>query len=169
MKITALEEYGLRCLVQLARHHSEDRPVAISEIAKAEGLSIQYVGKIMHELRRAGLINSLRGIHGGFVLAKAPQEISIADIFETMGGETPEHVCSKFSGNQTQCVHLGGCSIRSVWSFVMGQVSSVLKRISLADLIASESSCSSKLNEQHTQFETNKLPVYPAATEGAAK
>jgi Rrf2 family protein len=158
MKITAFEEYGLRCLVQLAKHHHEERPVAISEIAKAEGLSIQYVGKIMHELRRGGLINSVRGIHGGFMLAKAPQEISVAEIFAIMGGETPEHLCSKFPGNLTECVHLGGCSIRSVWSFIMSQVSDVLKRVTLADLVMSEDGCSGKIVQQLKG--SYRLPVH---------
>lgn len=162
MKITAFEEYGLRCLVQLARHHHEERPVAISEIAKAEGISIQYVGKIMHELRRGGLVTSVRGIHGGFTLARSPTEISIAEIFATMGGETPEHLCNKFPGNLAKCVHLNGCSIRSVWAFVMGQVTDVLKRITLADLSQTEELCSSKLSEQRNHF-NERLPVHPAA------
>lgn len=160
MKITAVEEYGLRCLVQLAKHHHEDRPVAISEIAKAEGLSIQYVGKIMHELRHGGLITSTRGIHGGFVLARAPQEISVAEIFATMGGETQEHLCTKFSGNLDACVHLGGCSIRPVWSFVMSQVNNVLKRVTLADLIMSEDGCNGRIVQQLKDGE--RLPVHPA-------
>ncbi len=158
MKITAFEEYGLRCLVQLAKHHHEERQVAISEIAKGEGLSIQYVGKIMHELRQGGLIKSMRGIHGGFTLARAPQDISVAEIFEIMGGETTEHLCTKFSGNLDACVHLGGCSIRSIWSFIMSQVSDVLKRVTLADLIMSEEGCSGKIVQQ---IKGNyRLPVY---------
>lgn len=160
MKITAVEEYGLRCLVQLAMHHHEDRPVAISEIAKAEGLSIQYVGKIMHELRRGGLINSTRGIHGGFILARAPQAITVAEIFATMGGETQEHLCTKFSGNLDECIHMGGCSIRPVWSFIMSQVKDVLKRVTLADLIMSEDSCSCKIVQQLEDGQ--HLPVHPA-------
>ncbi len=148
MKITAFEEYGLRCLVQLARHHHEGRPVAISEIAKSEGLSIQYVGKLMHELRRGGLITSMRGIHGGFILAKSPSDISVAEIFGIMGGETPEHLCTKFSGNLSECIHLGECSIRSVWSFIMSQVNDVLRRVTLADLVMTEEGCSGKIVQQ---------------------
>jgi Rrf2 family protein len=159
MKITALEEYGLRCLVQLARHHHEDRPVAISEIAKAEGLSIQYVGKLMHELRRGGLITSVRGIYGGFVLARSPADISVSEIFGIMGGETPEHLCTKFSGNLSECIHLGECSIRSVWAFIMSQVNDVLKRVTLADLVMSEEGCSGKIVQQ---LEGNHyLPAHP--------
>lgn len=165
MKITAVEEYGLRCLVQLARHHHEKRPVAISEIAKAEGLSIQYVGKLMHELRHGGLITSVRGIHGGFVLAKSPQEISVAEIFTAMGAETAEHLCTKFSGNLDECIHMGGCSIRPVWSFIMSQVNNVLKRVTLADLIMSEDSCSGKIVQQLEGGQ--RLPVH--STEGNSK
>lgn len=168
MKITSVEEYGLRCLVQLASHSHENRPVAISEIAKAEGLSVQYVGKLMHELRRGGLITSVRGIHGGFTLARPPQDISIADVFAVLGGETAAHICSKYSGNQKECVHLGGCSIRSVWAFIMNQVNDVLAGISLADLAQSEDSCSSKLVAQ-LKTTHHPLPAHPVQLGGITK
>ena len=67
MKISALEEYGLRCLVHLARR-DQDAPVSAREVAAAEGLTVEYVTQLLVRLRRAGLVRSVRGSRGGFLL-----------------------------------------------------------------------------------------------------
>ena len=70
MKLSPLEEYGLRCLIQLARRGSS-QPVTIRQISESEGLSTAYVGKLMFLLQRANLVLSTRGVQGGYLLAKA--------------------------------------------------------------------------------------------------
>ena len=68
MKITAQEEYGLRCLLQLARHASDPRPVTVGQVAASEGLSFAYAEKLLRVLSAAGLAESIRGSRGGYRL-----------------------------------------------------------------------------------------------------
>ncbi len=75
MKVTSMEEYGLRCMLQLALPQT-DEPIPVSLVAKNEGLSPEYTGKLLNLLRQAELVDSVRGRNGGFVLARAPENIS---------------------------------------------------------------------------------------------
>src|SRR5271165_5441788 len=84
MKITAQEEYGLRCLLRLARVH-RGLPLTIPEIAAAENLSVPYVGKLLTVLRQAGLIDSVRGRTGGYHLSRPPAEIHLGAVMRTLG------------------------------------------------------------------------------------
>ena len=80
MKISAVEEYGLRCLLQLARTASEQPLVSAEEIAIREGLSVAYVEKILSQLRKAGLVKSVRGMYGGYQLARPADDIRVGDL-----------------------------------------------------------------------------------------
>ncbi len=76
MRVTALQEYGLRCILQIASH-KEIRPLPVREIAKRERLTPVYVEKILVNLRRAALVRSLRGVNGGYAMAWAPKDVSV--------------------------------------------------------------------------------------------
>lgn len=141
MKVTALEEYGLRCLLQLAKTYLEhgQEGLSISEIAKREGLSIQYVSKITSHLRKAGLIESMRGVHGGYHLAKKPHELKLLEVSRALGNSIfDEEFCMDHSGQKTTCVHEKNCSVRSVWSGIHQHINTILGQISLADLLNGE-------------------------------
>ena len=84
MKITAQEEYGLRCLLQLVQSDNE-KGLTVKEIARREGLSPAYVEKLLRFLSRAGLIHSVRGMKGGYLLNKKPQEISLGAVVKALG------------------------------------------------------------------------------------
>jgi Rrf2 family protein len=136
MRLSSQEEYGLRCLLHIAGKQGES-PVSISGIAAAEGLSIEYVAKIMRVLRQGGMVVSTRGAQGGYRLARAPQEIKIREVVEALDGPLfPDTFCTAFTGNQTACVHTTDCSIRLLWQHLGGALESVLGRITLADLLA---------------------------------
>src|SRR5438309_7165631 len=79
MKITAQEEYGLRCLLRLARS-GEGHSLTIPEVAAAEGLSVPYVAKLLSVLRQGGLIESVRGRAGGYRLAESPTDIHLGAV-----------------------------------------------------------------------------------------
>jgi Rrf2 family protein len=133
MKLSPLEEYGLRCLLQLARRPS-DQPVTIRTIADGEGLSTAYVGKLMFLLQRAHLVNSTRGVQGGYLLAKAPADLTLAEVFQALEPGDLEDVCGKFTGNEAACVHSGECAIKSVWHGLQQHLDSYLKKVTLLDL-----------------------------------
>lgn len=138
MRVSAQEEYGLRCLMQVAQAKSE--PVTLTEIAAREGMTVPHVAKIMGLLRQAGLVESVRGRSGGYVLCRAPEQISVLAVLSALGEPIfGSEFCDRYHGtNDEECVHVGGCSIRSVWSQVGSIVSDVLRRTSIAELVGSE-------------------------------
>ena len=84
MKFTAQEEYGLRCLLQIAREPTGS--VTIPEIAKREALTPAYVAKLMRVLRRVGLVKSTRGQKGGYRLAYPPDRMNLGMVLAALGG-----------------------------------------------------------------------------------
>ncbi|MBI4598262.1 MAG: Rrf2 family transcriptional regulator [Candidatus Omnitrophica bacterium] len=145
MKITAQEEYGLRCLLQLARSPQDD-VVTVKEIAGKEGLSSAYVEKLMRLLSKAGLVHSVRGMRGGYVLNRSASSISLGEVVRGLGRlESTEHICHSFTGNLSSCIHFSNCGIRSVWSGLTSYVQSFLDKTNLATLLESEYAVSSRL------------------------
>lgn len=141
MKITAQEEYGLRCLLQLARHQGPE-PLTVSTIAGKEGLSIPYAGKLMAGLRQSGLIVSQRGRGGGFVLSRPAGEITVAQALGALGGQLFEpEFCNTHHGAHDECVHIDLCSIRNLWGVLGRIVDRVLSQTTLLDLIDTQHPC----------------------------
>jgi len=138
MKITAQEEYGLRCLLQLARTpHNEI--VRVKEIAVKEGLSSAYVEKLLRILSRAGLVHSVRGMKGGYVLNRPAAAITLGEVVRGLGTvENTEHICQSFTGNLRSCIHFDNCGIRSVWSGLTTYIQNFLDHTTLASLLESE-------------------------------
>src|SRR3981081_1926063 len=87
MKVSTRVHYGLRAMTELARSYREDRLLAISEIARNEDLPLSYLEQLVGELRRAGLVEGTRGVHGGYRLARAPEAITVGDINRVLEGE----------------------------------------------------------------------------------
>ncbi len=144
MKVTAQEEYGLRCILQLARYHSRD-PVTGRQIAESEGISLDYVSKLLMILRRAELVRSVRGIRGGYALAREPQSVTLGEVMRALSSEegivitSPDsHMCDHFSGHLEACAHLNACAIRPVWTVLARYLSGVLDHITLMDLLQTE-------------------------------
>jgi Rrf2 family protein len=139
MKVTAQEEYGLRCLVQLARAHASRRTLTIPEIAQSEKISGPYAGKLLSVLRQGGLVSGVRGRAGGYSLTRDPRAITLDEVLTVLGGRlfTSEY-CSQFPGSDTSCVHTDDCNIRSVWGSVELVLCCVFKRMTLADMIGTE-------------------------------
>src|SRR5262245_41970027 len=117
MKITAQEEYGLRCLLRLAR--AGDHSLTLPEIAEAEGLSVPHVAKLMAVLRQANLLESVRGRSGGYRLAKAPRDIRLGALLLVLGEPLFDEAdyCQKHAGIAPDgiCVNQTSCTLRSLW------------------------------------------------------
>lgn len=145
MKITAQEEYGLRCLLQLARAPS-GQVVTVKEIALKESLSSAYVEKLLRLLARTGLVHSLRGIKGGYVLNRPASHIMLGEVVRALGQvPTTEHICHQFTGNQEVCIHFSNCGIRSVWSGLTNYIQNFLDQTTLASLLGDEYAVSDRL------------------------
>lgn len=139
MKITAQEEYGLRCILQLARAEGNpDQPgsLQVRDIAEREGLSLSYVEKILWSLSRRGIVESARGPKGGYRLMRPAAEISIGEVMRILGGiPTEDEICSQFTGNQETCVHHGDCGLRPVWISITDFVHRVFDKIPITTLL----------------------------------
>jgi Rrf2 family protein len=141
MKISSQEEYGLRCLLRLARA-VDGQSLTIPEIAANEGLSPPYTAKLLALLRQAGLIESVRGRAGGYSLARLPGEITLGSVMRVLGEplfDDPGY-CQKHAGTETDghCVHFSGCTLRALWVTLEEWMRHTLNQISLADLLQSE-------------------------------
>ena len=138
MKITAQEEYGLRCLLQLARR-PQGRMATVKEIAKLEGLSMAYVEKLLRALSRAGLVRSVRGIKGGYLLTKPPTEITLAQVVAALGSVlSTKSICARYTGLRLECIHFSNCGIRSAWAGLTQAIEQFLQQTTLAQLLPDE-------------------------------
>lgn len=145
MHISAIEEYGLRCAIHLASL-AEGSTLAASQIAEREGLSVQYVSKIMHLFRKASLVQAVRGMQGGFRLSRSPSEVSLKTVLAALKTDRSNHsFCQQHSGQNDQCVRLQNCSVRPVWQVLTGYFDNVLEKVSLADLARTEDEARKRL------------------------
>jgi Rrf2 family protein len=144
MKFTAQEEYGLRCLLQIARAQNGEHGLTIPELSKAEGISTPYVAKIMRVLRQGGYVRSARGKVGGYTLARPPEQIPVGDILELLGGRLFEsEFCDRYAGDLKVCKNTSDCSIRSLWRVLQFALDRVLRQTTLRDLLRSEGTMNS--------------------------
>ncbi len=141
MKFTAQEEYGLRCVLHLARagDAAGGEYRTVGSIAEHEGLSSQYAGRLFRILAKAGIVEGVRGCKGGYALTRPAAETTVAEVLTALGGKLYEpKTCERYRADREFCVHSPDCSIRSLWSGLQLMLDSVLSRTSLADLISGE-------------------------------
>ena len=138
MKFSAQEEYGLRCMVALARE-GDDGFLTIPTIASAEGLTQSHVAKLLAILRKSGFVTSQRGQLGGYSLSRPAKEIIIMDLMAVLGGRLfDEDYCDRYAGINEECVHYTQCSLRLLWVKIQAAVDSVVSGVSLHDLANAE-------------------------------
>ncbi|HSB08005.1 MAG TPA: Rrf2 family transcriptional regulator [Blastocatellia bacterium] len=138
MKLSSQEEYGLRCLLRLGAE-GDGGTLTIPEISRAEGISPEYVAKLMRIMRRGELVKSARGAAGGYTLARPADQITVGDALNLLGGRLFESgFCERHSGVESLCTHSIDCSLRSLWRALQTAVDQVLTRTTLKDLLCSE-------------------------------
>jgi Rrf2 family protein len=139
MRVTTWTEYSLIISLHLARRGRTGRgPVAARELADAERLPGDYVEQILLRLRRAGLVESVRGAKGGYFLAREPHAISVRDVMTASEHQTFEVNCETHPVDSARCSPGTGCSIRPVWHALQQRIDELLAGISLADLMKEE-------------------------------
>ncbi len=138
MKLSAQEEYGLRCLLRIARQ-GQTASLTIPEISQAEGISPSYAAKLMRLLRRGGFVKSARGQAGGYRLSRQPAEIVVGEAMAFLGGRLYEPgFCDHHTGVEKVCTSTVDCSIRSLWRTVQHVVDQLLSKTTLKDLLHDE-------------------------------
>src|SRR3954452_10820010 len=143
MIFTTKAEYGVRLLVELGRHGSEN-PVSLKAIAAGEGLPLAYLERIVALLKKAGLVESQRGAHGGYRLARPATEITMDEAVLALEGVVAPMACfvddRADTGKGVLCSHEAdaghGCATKLLWTRVQGGMVEAMKRTTLAELIA---------------------------------
>src|SRR3712207_4551304 len=125
MKVSTRAHYGLRAMTQLARAHGTGL-LSLAEIARTEGLPLAYLEQLIGELRRAGLVEGVRGLHGGYRLTRPPQEITVGELYRILEGEIAPVECTAEGYEAGSCDREVGCLSRSVWGRVQAAVLGVL-------------------------------------------
>lgn len=139
MKFSAQEEYGLRCLLQIARL-GPGASLTIPEIAKNEGLTTTHVAKLLMLMRRDGILVSTRGQQGGYALSRPPEKTYVGDVLATLGGRLyDDGFCNRHgAGEDEACRHHVDCSVRILWQSIQNAVDGIVATLSLADLLESK-------------------------------
>lgn len=131
MKLSTRTRYGVRLMLELALH-DEEGPLQLGAIAKREEISEKYLSQIIIPLRLAGLVNSVRGTQGGYMLSKPPARITALDIAEALEGELEPVPCVMGEEN---CSRIGECAARNIWCDLDKAVKNVLQSYSLETLV----------------------------------
>ena len=146
MKISAQEEYGLRCLLQLATLQ-ENESLTLPQIAEREGISVANAGKLMWLLNKANFVNSTRGTKGGYALARPADEIRLSEVIKVLDKDILSKHCESYTGVLDSCVHKGDCGIRPVIVGLHEIVQEALSKITLVQLVGSEESVDRKFHQ----------------------
>src|SRR5258705_13587943 len=147
MKITAQEEYGLRMLLRIAGCKDAEG-MSIPQLSEAEGISPHYVAKLARVLRIEGFINSTPGYKGGYVLARSSKEIVINKVLKSLGGTLyDQEFCGTHSGVLKLCTNFVDCSSRSLWKMIQFTLDQLLDKVTLHDLVNTESESAKYLTE----------------------
>ena len=136
MHFSAQEEYGLRCVLQLARNFGGEA-VTARQISESEMISLDYVHKLLGILKRKGLIESTRGIKGGFRLKEEPEKITVCDVLQMLSSELNSNGhCTKFSRKKLQaCRGTVECDVKPFWDTVFRFYEEFGSKVSILDLI----------------------------------
>jgi Rrf2 family cysteine metabolism transcriptional repressor len=131
MKLSTRVRYGSRAMLDLALHRDEG-PVPLEALAEHQQIPERYLAKIIQDLRRSGLIRSVRGAHGGYALNGSPSQVSLLDVWEALEGPFCPVDCLEHPEGcdlQEQCV------TRDVWGKVRDALVKVLESATLASLV----------------------------------
>jgi Rrf2 family protein len=131
MKLSTRSRYGTRLLLDMAQHYNQG-PVQLGDIARRQEISVKYLEQIIIPLKKAHLIESVRGPKGGHVLAKPPQEITVAEIVALLEDGTSLVECTE---RAEVCGRASTCPTRLIWKEASQAMFNTLKSITLADLV----------------------------------
>src|SRR3954468_688451 len=140
MMFSTRSEYGVRVMIQLGRRHGAG-PVSLAEIAESERLPLNYLEQLVGRLRKAELVQSTRGAHGGYQLSRAPEAITMAAVVQALEGTlAPMQCLTDPATSRVLCNHEldadESCATKLLWTRVQGSVSRALEQTTLAELVS---------------------------------
>ena len=133
MKFGVGVDYSLKALLMLADRYPSAQPLRVEEIAAAQGVPENYLRRLLIELKRGGLVLSQKGPNGGYMLARPPARITMADVVEIIEGDYTPVECLE-EGANAFCPRDSGCPMRDVWREVRDSVVGILRGATLQSL-----------------------------------
>ena len=144
MNISAKSKYAVRALVELAQHNG-GAPVPIGDIASRRDIPLQFLEQLFSSLRKAGILNSHRGVRGGFSFKKLPEDVSVLDVVEILDGNIAPATCT-IGGD---CDKLSRCAVRDVWVDAKKSLEQALGAASIAELADREQAMQENVREMY--------------------
>lgn len=142
MRLSTTARYGLRAMSDLCTHSNASHPVPVSDIALRQDIPLNYLEQLFGKLRRGGLLESVRGAQGGYLLARRPDEITIADILLALGEPFIFGSCQTEKG----CENAVNCPTFNLWRKVKGSVDEILENTTLEDIVDEKNSLLESIN-----------------------
>ena len=130
MKLSTRSRYGVRALLELALNYNKG-PLQIKIIAEREKISNKYLEQLVSALKMSGLVLSVRGPKGGYVLARPPEEINLSDVFVVLEGPLTTFDCLV---DKSYCTRCGDCLTKNIWLKMQEAINGVLTSITLRDM-----------------------------------
>jgi Rrf2 family cysteine metabolism transcriptional repressor len=134
MRVSSKAHYGLRMMTEFAKGYGEG-PMSIAEVARVEQLPVAYLEQLAAQLRRGGLVESTRGVHGGYALTRPATDISVLEVVRILEGEVSPVECVASGYVAGTCVREGECASRGLWQRLKESIDAVLSQTTLADLL----------------------------------
>jgi len=131
MKLSTRTRYGIRAILELAESYRQG-PLQLKIIAQHQDISVKYLEQIIAMLKSGGFVKSIRGAKGGYILAKAPNQIKLSDVFDCLEGRVTTVECIE---DEDYCARVADCVARKLWVWVQEAIDSVLQSITLQDLL----------------------------------
>ena len=132
MKLSTRGRYGVRLMLDLALHYGEG-PIFLKDIAERQGISGKYLWQLINPLKTTGLVSSTRGAHGGYVLGKAPESISVKEILQILEGSLCLVDCVD---DPSFCERSSFCISRDIWREASKNLQQTLENTTLAAMVS---------------------------------
>lgn len=135
MKLSTKGRYGLRAFIDLAVY-GEEEPVPLTSIAARQEISLNYLEQLMAKLRKAGLVESVRGVNGGYRLSRPAEEISVGDVLRALEGDLKPVECAGIDADsESHCTGSGTCVSRIVWQRINDSINNTVDSIFIGELV----------------------------------
>ena len=135
MRVSSRLGYALSCLLRVAEGYPK-RVVSIKEISLKEKIAPDYIEQLLLIMKRAGILKSVRGRSGGYVLNALPKDITPKSVVEAIEGEVLGLVCYRKKGRKKKCIHLNDCKVRDFWLDMRKNMESFLDGYTLKDILS---------------------------------
>lgn len=135
MKLSTKGKYGLRAFIDLAVC-GESQPVPLASVAQRQGISISYLEQLMAKLKKAGLVKSVRGVNGGYIIAMPAEQISVGDVLRALEGDLVPVECAGIDeSGETHCSGSSQCVSKIVWKRINDSINETVDSINIGELV----------------------------------